>query len=192
MNKMIRASLLGSAMMLAMATASQAADPYAPPPVAETPQDYAKMGWYLRGDIGWSFLEWSGGEDDNAFALGGGVGYQFNDYLRSDLRVDWAGNYDIGGGDDMGVTTVLGNLYLDVPTGTMITPYVGGGIGYGWTSVDGAGDDGDGLAWAISAGASVDLSESIAMDVGYRFRDVMVSGENPTEHQIMTGLRFKF
>jgi opacity protein-like surface antigen len=192
MNKMIRATLLGSAMMMAMATASHAADPYSPPPVAETPQDYAKMGWYLRGDIGWSFLEWSGGADDDALALGGGVGYQFNDYLRSDLRLDWAGDYSIGGGDDMSVTTVLGNLYFDLPTGTMITPYVGGGIGYGWTSVDGAADDGDGLAWSLSAGASVDLSEAMSIDIGYRFRDVMVSGENPQEHQIMTGLRFKF
>jgi hypothetical protein len=137
MNKMIRIALLGSAMMLGFATASQAADPYTPPVAAETPQDYANMGWYLRGDIGWSFLRWSGGDDDSAVSLGGGVGYQFNDYLRSDLRVDWAGDYDIGGGADMNVTTILGNLYLDVPTGTMITPYVGGGVGYGWASVHG-------------------------------------------------------
>jgi opacity protein-like surface antigen len=191
MNKMIRIALLGSAMMLGFATASQAADPYTPPVAAETPQDYANMGWYLRGDIGWSFLRWSGGDDDSAVSLGGGVGYQFNDYLRSDLRVDWAGDYDIGGGADMNVTTILGNLYLDVPTGTMITPYVGGGVGYGWASVDGGSDD-SGVAWSLMAGASIDLSQSAAIDIGYRFRDLAVSGDNPLEHQILTGLRFKF
>jgi hypothetical protein len=30
------------------------------------------------------------------------------------------------------------------------------------------------------------------MDVGYRFRALTISGDNPYEHQIMTGLRFKF
>ena len=187
--KTIRTALLGSVMLMGLATASQAADPYVAP--TEPQQTYAAMGWYLRGDIGWSFLEWDGGNDDNTVALGGGVGYQFNDYLRSDIRVDWAGDYSIGGGADMGITSVLGNLYLDIPTNTLITPYVGAGVGYGWATVDG-GEDDDGVAWALMAGASVDLSESLALDMGYRFRDVSVSGDDPYEHQILTGIRFKF
>lgn len=187
--KLMRTVLLGSAMLMGLATASYAADPYVAP--AETPQDYANMGWYLRGDLGWSFLRWDGGKDDSAVSLGGGAGYQFNDYLRTDLRLDWAGDYSIGGGADMGITTVLGNVYLDIPTNTLITPYVGVGGGYGWASVS-PGKDDSGFAWSLMAGASVDLSESLALDVGYRFRDVSVSGSDPLEHQIMTGLRFKF
>jgi opacity protein-like surface antigen len=188
--KMFRTALLGSVLAVGFAGAAHAADAYAPPP-AETPQQYAAMGWYLRGDIGWSFLDWSGGDDDSAVTVGGGIGYQFNDYLRTDVRVDWAGNYDVGGGDDMGITSVLGNLYLDIPTNTIITPYVGGGVGYGWVSGGGGGDD-DGVAWALTAGASVNLSESADIDIGYRFRDVSISGSDPYEHQVLTGLRFKF
>ncbi len=66
---------------------------------------YADLGFYLRGDIGWSFLEWSG-DDSNAFTGVFGVGYQFTDYLRSDLRVDYAGVYT--NGPDMSVTTAPG------------------------------------------------------------------------------------
>ena len=76
-------------------------------------EEYQEMGFYLRGDIGWSFLDW--GEDDNALTVGGGVGYQFNDYLRSDVRVDWSGDYDVGADADLNMTTVLGNLYFDFP-----------------------------------------------------------------------------
>ena len=91
------------------------------------------MGFYLRGDLGWSFLDW--GDDDSAFAVGGGVGYQFNDYLRSDLRVDWSGDYDIGDGADASLTTVLGNIYFDWANDSIFTPYVGAGAGYGWASM---------------------------------------------------------
>ena len=52
--------------------------------------------------------------------VGAGVGYKFNDYLRSDARIDWSGNYDVGPDADLNMTTVLGNLYLDIPTGTML------------------------------------------------------------------------
>ncbi|MCB1380571.1 MAG: porin family protein [Alphaproteobacteria bacterium] len=153
---------------------------------------YAAMGFYLRGDIGWSFLEWSG-KDDSGLALGGGVGYRFNDNLRADVRVDWAGVYDSTvGGNDMQITTGLANLYFDIPTNSMITPYLGAGVGYGWGTVDGPNNNKDGAAYALMAGASISLTDNIDMDVGYRFREVMSDGNNPMEHQITTGLRFGF
>ncbi len=174
------------AALFALGTAAQAADPETVP--AET---YEAMGLYLRADAGWSFLEWAGGDDDSAFAAGGGVGYRFNDNLRADVRVDYAGEYDVAPGADMSVSTVLGNLYFDIPTDTALTPYVGAGVGYGWTSVE-DGKDKDGVAYGLMAGVGVDLTDSLAVDVGYRFRDVMTSGSDPMEHQILTGLRFEF
>jgi opacity protein-like surface antigen len=42
------------------------------------------------------------------------------------------------------------------------------------------------------AGASVDLSESIAVDLGYRYRQLMIDGEDPTDHSALAGIRFKF
>ena len=181
----LKTSIAAFGLLAAIASQAQAAD--ADP---ATPS-YADMGFYLRGDIGWSFLEWTGGNDDSALTAGAGLGVQINDYLRTDLRYDWAGSYRVAPGVDMDVSTVLGNLYFDIPTDMMITPYVGAGVGYGWGNVNG-GKDKDGLAYALMAGASVSLTDAIDVDVEYRFRDVMSSGSDPTEHQITTGFRFKF
>ena len=160
--------------------------------VNDVPADsYAAMGFYLRGDAGWSWLSQNNGSD-SAFAVGGGAGYQYDENLRGDIRFDWAGNYDTRRDNDaVGITTILGNAYFDIPNDTMVTPFVGGGVGYGWKSVDG-GRDKDGFAFAAMAGASVDLMDNLSLDVEYRFRDIVVPGDNPMEHQILTGLRYKF
>lgn len=178
-------SLLAGAMLASAGFAAQAAEPDVPA------GDYQAMGFYLRGDLGWSFLDWSGGSNDDAFALGAGAGYRFYDNLRADLRLDWAGDYDVAPGADLSVSSVLGNLYFDVANDSSFTPYVGAGLGYGWTNLS-PGTDRDGVAYALMAGVTVDLTDNIVLDAGYRFRDVMVSGSDPYEHQFLTGLRFEF
>ena len=181
----LKTSIAAIALLAVAAGQAQAAD------AGPSPESYAAMGFYLRGDIGWSFLNWAGGNDDSALTGGAGVGSQITDQSRTDLRYDWAGNYKVAPGADLSVSTALGNLYFDIPTNTMITPYLGAGAGYGWGTVDG-GNDKDGFAFAIMAGASIGLTDSIDMDVGYRFREIMSNGSNPMEHQVTTGLRFKF
>ncbi len=181
--KFLKSSILALALTGAFAAHANAADADAGP----TDSD---MGFYLRGDIGWSFLEWSG-RDDSALVGGVGAGYQINEFLRTDVRYDWAGNYDVAPGADMSIGTLTGNLYFDIPTDMMVTPYLGAGAGYGWGSVDG-GKDKDGMAYALMAGAAIGITDNLDLDVGYRFRDVMANGKNPMEHQVMTGLRFKF
>jgi opacity protein-like surface antigen len=81
----------------------------------------------------------------------------------------------------------MGNAYLDIANDSAFTPYVGVGAGYAF--VKGAND---GVALAGMAGVAVDLTQNIALDVGYRYRQTLVSGADPKEHQIMTGLRFSF
>lgn len=184
--KVYRRLFLAGAMIALAATAAQAADTE-----VVTQETYENMGLYLRADVGWSFLEWAGGEDDDALAAGAGVGYRFNDSLRADVRFDYAGEYSVAPGADMSVSTVLGNLYLDIPTDTGFTPYVGAGVGYGWADIENAKDK-DGLAYGLMAGVGVGLTDNVTVDVGYRFRDVMTSGSDPMEHQILTGLRFEF
>lgn len=178
--------LLAAAMVALAGTAAQAADAESVPA-----EKYQAMGLYLRADAGWSFLEWAGGDDDSGFAVGGGAGYRFSDNMRADLRFDYGGQYSVAPGADMSVSTVLGNLYFDIPTDTAFTPYIGAGVGYGWASVDN-GNDKNGLAYGLMAGVGIDLTDSITLDAGYRFRDVMTTGSDPMEHQILTGLRFEF
>jgi opacity protein-like surface antigen len=189
--KLLKAAVIGSALTIGFAGQAFAADytPPVQPEAAPTPEQYEQMGFYLRGDIGWSFLQWS--ENDNALAIGGGVGYQFNDYLRSDVRVDWSGNYEVGPDADLNMTTALGNLYVDIPTESIFTPYVGGGLGYGWANIENA-EDKSGLTYSLMAGVSIDLSESVELDAGYRYREIVDEGRDPKDHSVLGGIRFKF
>ncbi len=188
--KSLKIALLATAMTASLAAVARAAD--ATPPVQETvvqqqaPED---TGFYVRGDLGWSFLDWQ--DSDNAFTAGGGIGYQFNDYLRSDLRVDWSGDYEVGQDANASLTTVLGNLYFDWKNDSAFTPYVGAGAGWGWVDADDGLSD-NGFTYALMAGVSVDMSDSIALDLGYRYRQLMIGGEDPTDHSALAGIRFKF
>ncbi|HLA02591.1 MAG TPA: porin family protein [Aestuariivirga sp.] len=187
--KVVKVILLASFAVLPFAVAAHAADVDPAPPIAA--EESEAMGLYLRGDLGWSFLEWSGGSDDSAVSFGGGVGYQFNDNMRADVTVDWAGDYDVAPGADMSTTTVLGNLYFDWANDSAFTPYVGAGLGYGWVDDTPTGDD-SGIAYGLTAGVAMDLTDNIALDLGYRFRETIISGSDPMEHQIAAGVRFSF
>jgi opacity protein-like surface antigen len=187
--KLFKSFLLAGVVALPLSVAAQAADIN---PDVPTEVETSQYGIYLRGDVGWSFLEWTGGADDDAFVGGGGIGYQYNEAFRTDLTVDWTGNYQVAPGAQISTTTVLGNAYLDWANDTMFTPYVGAGVGYGWVNGKGTAPDKDGLALGLAAGVAVDLTNNLAVDVGYRFRDIMVSGPDTKEHQATVGLRFKF
>lgn len=182
--KAFKVSLLAAVLMVGGIAGAQAADADAP---ADTGSD--AFGLYLRIDGGWSFLDWT--TNDNAPVFGAGVGYQFNDYLRADVRGDWAGNYDIGPGAQMSITSLSGNMYFDWANDSAFTPYVGAGLGWGWAKIDGAPDD-NGMSYNLMAGVGVDLTDQVTLDVGYRFRDTMINGQNPIEHQVLAGVRFSF
>jgi opacity protein-like surface antigen len=185
----LKTILLAGVFAVPMSFAAQAADIE---PDVPTEVETSQMGIYVRGDVGWSFLEWSGGADDNAFVAGGGLGYQFNDAFRMDMTADFTGDYQIAPGAEISTTTLLGNAYLDWANDSMFTPYVGAGVGYGWVNGSGAAADKDGLAFGLATGVAVDLTSNLAVDVGYRFRDIMVSGPDTMEHQATVGLRVKF
>jgi opacity protein-like surface antigen len=184
----LKTLLLAGVVALPMSISAQAAD-IAP----DVPSDVvtSTSGLYVRGDVGWSFLEWKGGADDNAFVAGGGIGYQYSDAFRMDLTADFTGDYQIAPGAEISTTTLLGNAYLDFANDTMFTPYVGAGVGYGWVNGTGTTDK-DGLALGLATGVAVDLTSNLAVDVGYRFRDIMTSGPDTMEHQATVGLRVKF
>lgn len=176
--KFITKALLGLSLMAGVSSTAFAADAYAPADVV------TMSGWYLRGDAGWSWLN-SGDDADNGFLLGGGVGYQFNDNLRADLRGDYAGIGD----EHAHFGSILGNVYFDIPTQTMITPYVGAGIGYGWSGVENG--DHDGVAYGLMAGLGINLTDHVSADVGYRFRQI-IDGDSNYANEALVGLRYSF
>ena len=171
-------ALLGLGLLAGAAAPAFAADAYAPEPVVTA------SGLYIRGDAGWSWLS-TDDSDNSVGVIGGGVGYKFNDNLRTDLRADWAGI----GNNDNSFTTVLGNVYFDIPTETMLTPYLGAGVGYGWAESNG--NDDSGAAFALMAGVEVNLTDNLSADVGYRYRQIL-SDDTAHDHEALVGLRFSF
>ncbi|WP_062113683.1 outer membrane protein [Aureimonas sp. AU40] len=104
----------------------------------------------------------------------GGSGCRFNDSSKADL---W---------------TVMANAYVDLPYFGPITPYFGAGIGFANVSYGDMrneicsttcgdpnnylgvheGEDSWRFANSLMAGASIDLTHSLALDVGYRWTHV--------------------
>ena len=162
----IRHSLF--AVLALVATPALAFD--LPPPV-EAPEYTGSIanadGWYIRGDLGYnasikggdptyrtfdfntettSTQEFDASRLTTNFSLNAGGGYQFNDFLRTDLTLDYfrtsfkgKSNWEDcapGGqfqckykGQDMTALGLLANGYVDLGTYWGFTPYLGAGAG---------------------------------------------------------------
>jgi opacity protein-like surface antigen len=175
---MSRAKSLGLAGAAALlSTASLAADlPPLPPPVYRAPVAVEAGGWYLRGFIGPSneflsnithpdfltapqfvFLD-KGGFDSAPFG-GGGIGYQWNNWLRVDATVEYRGKANFHALDrffnpfqfsalpngtfnsnqytaSKSELVGLVNVFLDLGTWWCFTPFIGAGAGGAQIKID--------------------------------------------------------
>ncbi|MEN5277474.1 outer membrane protein [Brucella sp. TWI432] len=152
--KIFCASLAVSLSIMAFAPAAVAADfTEEVPEVIVTPP--AVGGWYLRGDIGYSWNRFKHadyatspctsncgssvfenntilGDLKGSFLIGGGVGYQVTDYFRTDLTLDYMARSKFAGERDeshMSGLSLLANAYVDLGNFAGVTPYLGAGIG---------------------------------------------------------------
>jgi opacity protein-like surface antigen len=151
------------ALMLSAGVA-QAADLYQPQPMMDAPEVTVQeaSGWYLRGDVGYSFnklrganffqggaadseVDFASARIDDSAIVGAGVGYQINNYLRTDVTFDYLTKSDFRGSTfgSCGVSTdcfsrdrssfsaysLMANVYVDLGTYAYFTPYVGAGFG---------------------------------------------------------------
>ncbi len=204
----LKRMFLVAATALAATTVAQAAD--LDPPVIPAPELIPQKlgGWYLRGDIGVDFftdpdvrfhaLEFEHEELRPALMVGVGAGYEFNQYLRADLTVDYRGT-DFNGktpcyaacgfaftqeNAELNIFTGMANIYLQAGTYYGFTPYIGGGIGFAYVDLsEYAGfnpngttntfndNDATNFAWNVTAGASYAFSERLALDANYRYLD---------------------
>ncbi|MES0871848.1 outer membrane protein [Pseudovibrio sp. SCP19] len=198
-----------TAAALVTSSVAYAADLPAPVFVEEPelPQVEIGGGWYLRGDIGYKVyrdpkaytqeLSLKGERIDNTGIIGVGVGYRFNDFIRTDLTVDYEweadfegkslchttcpGNYntEVAGLD---VWTFLWNVYADLGYYNGFTPYVGAGIGASYVRLHNVesfnkngtnpqipADDNWNFSWALMAGTSYEIDENWKIDAGYRY-----------------------
>lgn len=197
-----------------LATSATAADLYLDPaPEISVTDPFG--GWYLRGHLGMSnqrlgklshpgyaivdsheFLD--AGGFDSAPIGGVGVGYQFNEWLRTDAFVEYRGKADFSALDrywDGAVWRpneydakksewlIMANVYVDLGDYHGIVPYVGAGVGASrntisnFTDVDVsrpavayAGSDPQwNLAWALHAGLGYQVNDRLTVDFGYSY-----------------------
>lgn len=92
------------------------------------------------------------------------------DYLEID-DCDVDGNtFTTSAGGHVRTLSGMANVWLDIPLGGVITPYVGGGLGLGGFETDGEGDAK--LAWQLGAGVALNLSSSFSITANYRHREI--------------------
>lgn len=167
-------------LFVVLALAATPAFAFDMPPPVEAPEYTGTIagvgGWYIRGDLGYnasldpgkpSFrdydkatgsyenMKFDSARLDGDFNLSAGGGYQFNDYLRSDLTLDYfkadfegnsTQNSRCSAGQlsstkcgyshaaSMASLGLLANAYVDLGTVWGFTPYLGAGAGM--TNID--------------------------------------------------------
>lgn len=161
--------LLAASSLALLPLAAHAAD-YEPPIVIDDVEEVVPVevgsGWYLRGDIGYTFDHnfadydidssipgYRIGRDTTSVFGGGGFGYHFNDYLRMDLTAAYLGKDEawgravdpfgapFGASGSIQTTMAYGMAtgYIDLGTYVGITPYIGAGAGLIYTDLKGSG-----------------------------------------------------
>ena len=168
----------------------------------------------------------SAGENYSQFTLGGALalGYDFNSQfgvpVRAEVEYALRGNseksWNYGRGMDFkgawNASTLFLNLYYDFRNSTAFTPYVGAGLGmafnYANYTFSSPGYHGNfdehstNFAWNVGAGVAYDITDSLAVDLGYRYVnlgyyevDLPEGGKvknQPSNHEFMLGLRYTF
>jgi len=225
MNKNIVSAVAAAAIVMAGGSA------FAADLIVDTPAEVAPAAeagdWYVSLFAGGVWTPEAGGDaygwgydvtTDPGYALGITVGTKLFDALRlevelsgthngiNELDSEYYGDYSPFDGS-VNALYLLGNAWYDFDVGGGFTPYLGGGVGVAGVTVDLADwdwkFDGTGFAYQLGAGVKFDVSDSIAVDVGYRFKavpgltvsddsDYEITDIDLTSHVLQAGLTFKF
>ena len=146
---------------------------------------------------------------DSGIAIEGAIGVKFDKGMDIfPVRVEAAFSHqsnDDDDGDAVKIMSYMGNVYLDILTGTSFTPYIMGGLGFAnveGTVGAGLGKHGDDLfAGQLGAGVGYALTDHIILDLKYKYfatEDYEYSdGVNKltvdiSGHQFLFGVRYQF
>ena len=223
----VTGAVLGAGLVLVSSAGLSWAADLLPAPVPEPVVDASCL--YLRIDGGGSFHERPNvyknhGKYGKSKAYGeklkdggfieGGVGCQFTSMFRADIT----GGYHFGTGlkdkynsldAELSTATIFANGYVDFDMFTdFVTPYIGGGVGVAFHDISdvkrpplSSSGSNTQFAWNVQAGLVFDVTENIALDVGYRYLDLgdAKSGgpdpfhvDNVVSHEARIGLRYSF
>lgn len=87
----------------------------------------------------------------------------------TDANCTASGNTLTFDGPKLRQLSALANVWIDIPTGMAIEPYVGGGIGIAGFEIEGEGKDA--FAWQLGGGAAYKLNEHVAVTADVRYRE---------------------
>lgn len=191
-----------------------------PPPVFEVAE---RSCMYVRVDGGYSFNERPevaknhgiafGEQKDDSWFVEGGLGCRITPYFRADVTIGYRDGQHLSTSfndldADFSAVTGMVNAYWDIANFGGITPYVGVGLGASANRlsdinlpVGQSSNTRIDFAYALMAGVSVDLSERVTLDAGYRYIDLgsaRAKGADPIKvknldsHDIRVGLRYNF
>ncbi len=159
-------------------------------------------------------------ETDTGWLALGTLGYRYGNGVRTELEGGWRDNevdsvFGPGSGTgDITAKSLMGNLLYDIPTGSRLVPYVGGGLGFAQVEFDGVApavgavpattidDDDNVFAYQGIAGVSYWINEAVELSTEYRYMatqdpefstgaGVGVDGEYQS-HAVLLGLRWNF
>jgi len=117
--------------------------------------------------------------------------------VRTELDVNYVPVDDDFAFAESDLYNVLANIWYDVETRGPITPYVGGGVGFGVIDNDGFDND-VGLSYQVGGGVNFDLDErgNTFLGLGYRYYGFVTEvGNNDIEvngHKVLANIGMRF
>jgi len=200
---------LAAVWTLAQAASARADGLYLTPKIG-----YSRMIADLQASAaGTTVSESNGG---NQASLGLAVGYDFKRAYDLPLRLEyeyvWRGKKELVNNADekgkFGAQSSFVNAYFDIYNPSPVTPYIGAGLGFAVVSVEyevpgyfSYSETKANFAWNIGAGVAWKISDSVALDLGYRYADFGNAGTSIlgvdldadlTAKEVLLGLRYTF
>lgn len=178
-------------------------------------QDDWRKGLYIKGGAGWNHVEDTDvgagldAEFDEGYNLTGAVGYDYGD-LRSEIEITYRDNdldsvtglADASG--EVNSTAFMLNGYYDIPMGSVVTPYVGAGVGVAHVNAEDftaggasiADEDDTVFAYQAMAGVEMNVAPQVDLYTEYKYfgtDDVDLGGGSELEnrnHTVMAGVKY--
>lgn len=167
---------------------------------------------YVSVKAGISAVDLGDNLDDTIPNVGVGLGYKWNNFLRTELDYTFRGvasykeqDYGFSYKEDMYTNALTGQLYVDIPTQTPVTPFVNVGGGVAFSNYEAKlnvdmldyeekyKDNDTTFTWNAGAGVNVKVTDRISVDAMYKYVDYGKPFDiKVTSNDFILGMRMQF
>ena len=121
------------------------------------------------------------------YLVGGAIGIRLSDNIRTEAEIAYR-RYSVDEVEFNGrapnkingyadAISFIGNAWYDIPLDSRLTPYAGGGLGFGYATYSNRGsgykDSDTGFMFQLGTGIKWAMTEKMSLDIGYRFRGLL-------------------